>query len=274
MTLREDNADEALRLLNAAILYLWQQGAERFAADSMILFYNRARLHLAAGRVDDATLNLSPLLVREPSNCEAWLDRALAHQRAGQHRLALRDFEQAFCWGPLLASGLVAHARTLHALGQTGNAVPMLQEAGRTPDATATVHAGLLLAPDDARLWCLLGVLQLAKAHDDAALAALDRALALAPSLADAWPNRATIHWRTRNHAQALADLDHAVALRDDPTMLVNPGRVLERLACWAQAAHDYQRAAILAQGVTPAIARVLERCANAKLASSTTPDP
>ena len=122
----------------------------------------------------------------------------------------------------------------------------------------------LTLAPDDAQLLCLQGVLHLAAGDDDAALQAFDRASTLQPSLADAWANRATVHWRRQAHAQALADLDRAVALREDAAMLINRGRVLERLARWQQAASDYRRAASLAGGNTPAIARGLERCAGA----------
>lgn len=249
--LREGQMDAALARLNRAIVYLWREGPDRFAADSMILFYNRARLHRLAGRDHDASLDFSLVLAREPWNCEATFDRGLLHQRHGRHTLALRDFHRALMAGPPSVELLAARARTRAALQDHEGAladvahalaidpvsvdahllrVELLARSGAANEIAQALLEALAARDDDARLWCLQGVHALDARDDAAALAAFDRALQLDATLADAWANRATVHYRRRNDQRALEDLDAALALRDDPAIRRNRERVIARL--------------------------------------------
>lgn len=245
--MREGDAAAALRLMDEAIDALRREAPDRFASDAMILFKNRARLHLAAGREADALANLASLLALEPSNAEALFDRALIHQRAGRRSEAIADYDAALFWAPPQAETLFNRAGLLAEVGQTeaalrdfdhlldidpdhvegliGRARLNWQLASLTSAAQDVAH-GLMLRPDDARLHCLNGLVALARRALDEAERAFDQAIECDSALADGWANRATVHWKRGALGHALTDLDHALALRDDPAIRRNRDKV------------------------------------------------
>jgi tetratricopeptide (TPR) repeat protein len=250
--LREGKPDLARELLTDAIAHIAREAPDSFAAESTILFHNRARLHRRQGRPEDELRDLHRLLELEPGNAEAWFDCALVHQNAGRHDEALADYDRAILWGPPQVETLHNRAQCLRALGRLREAraacgrvleidpdhvaaridrACLSQALGDVEAMGRDVEDGLARAPDEARLLCLRGVIETIERRNEAALTSFQAALDRQPDLADAWANRAVIHVRRGETEQALADLDRALALRDDPAIRRNRQKILDRLS-------------------------------------------
>lgn len=253
--MREGNAPAALKLMDEAIETLRREAPERFTTEAAILFKNRARLHLVAGREKDALADLANLLVLEPSNADALFDRALIHQRAGRTAEAIADYDAALYWAPPQLETLLNRAGLLAEIGQTEAArrdfdhlldidpdhVEGLLGRARLgwqlawfDGAAKDVAHGLALRPQEARLHCLNGLIALARRATGEAMHAFDRAIECDPQLADGWANRATVHWKRGELGAALADLDRASALRNDPAIRRNREKVAAAIDCAA----------------------------------------
>lgn len=250
--MREGKPAAALVLMDEAIALLEREAPARFAREAMILFYNRARLHVAAGREADALGDHARLLELEPGNAEALFSRGRLHQRAGRAAEAIRDYDAACFWAPPQEETLLHRAETLAETGQSEAALrdyarvlvldPASVDAlvGRArlrwqlaemADAESDVRHGLALRPGDARLHCIAGLIALSRRLPDEAEAAFCQAIICDPGLADAWANRATVLWRRGDLGGALADLDAALALRDDPAIRRNRQKVADAIA-------------------------------------------
>src|SRR5262249_22976750 len=98
--MRKGHHASAEQKLTEGIALLARSAPEFHPTQSVILLHNMARLHLASGRSSLAIDDLSRLLAHLPSDCDAWLDRGLIHQRAGRYATALADYDMAIRWEP------------------------------------------------------------------------------------------------------------------------------------------------------------------------------
>jgi tetratricopeptide (TPR) repeat protein len=268
--MRTGRPREALRLLSAGLERLERDAPASLEAESIILLRNRARVHVALGQTEAALANYTALLAREPSNSEAHLDRGLIYQRLGRLEQALQDYDLAIAWSPPYDEVYFNRAQTLSALGRKDEALSdyryvldlqpdhvgaLLNRAGLLYErqdyaaAREDVHRALALSPSDARVLCLLGLLQMQEGRLNEAYRSFSTAMAEDRSLASPWINRATLLAANGNPEAALRDLDRALGLDDDVTAFYNRGRILQAQGRWPEASADYSRALDLAPG-------------------------
>jgi tetratricopeptide (TPR) repeat protein len=279
--MRKGRRQAALRLLNRALRLMAREAPGKFRVESAILLHNRARLRLAMKQPEAAIADLTRLLRRQPSDSDAYLDRGLIHQRADRFAEALADYNAAIAWSPPFEEAHFNRAQTLAALGRPDDALrdydrvlslnPHHLEArinraclhydlGDHKAARVDVKALLERAADNARALCLQGLLQQAAGASDEAYQSYTAAIGSDPRLADAWANRAIIAFVRGDRDAALRDLTAALALREDPAILCNRARVLERAGRWSEAQADYARALALVPGLAGVEAR-LQNC-------------
>lgn len=283
--MRLGNLDLAEQILLEAIDFLATEAPDKYETEISLFLHNRARLHMAAGRIEQAIDELSELLRREPSNSEANSDRALLNRRLGRYEEALRDCDAAIEWSPPYPTPHLNRAAALTALGRPEEALAeydyvlvlepdhlgartdralLLHKQGRLEAARDDIEHGLNFSPANARLLCLRGLIELKQRDLDAAERSFGAATEADPSFADAWANRATIAFRRKDWDAALRDLTQALTLREDPATLYNRGRVLEACHRWREAAADHERALALTTRDAPHIRRHLDMCRQA----------
>jgi tetratricopeptide (TPR) repeat protein len=283
--MRKGRPDAARQKLVEAVELMARSAPELYATESVILLHNMARLHVATGRTDLAIGQLSTLLSQQPSDSAAWFDRGLIHQRAGRHEAALSDYDTAIRWEPAHVEAHFNRAQTLAALHRNDEAITaygrvivlqpdlvdarlnraiLLRERGDLALASRDIADALRCRPNDARLLCLHGLIEMATGHHDAASDAFTQSIEADPYLADPWANRAIIAIGRGDFRAALRDLTQALALREDAAILYNRGRVFEARRQWRKAANDYSRALVLDGGNKKAISRGCERCRDA----------
>jgi len=272
----------ALDLLDGALRALARDAPERYSCECGILHHNRARLHIAGKRSAEAIGALTEMLSADPSDSEAYFDRGLLQQRAGNHQAALADYERAIRWSPpywephfnrgqvLTALArfdaavaeydrvLVLHPEHLEALINRGSLLLALDRLG---EAERDANRALRIDGANARALCLRGLPAIRRGDLEAADRDLSAAIAADPRLADAWANRATVRFRQGEPEEALRDLDQALARRDDPEIRFNRGRILESLDRRREAIADYRRALSLGASAPEAIQRRLDHC-------------
>jgi tetratricopeptide (TPR) repeat protein len=250
--MRKGRHAAAFDLLDAGLRLMAAEAPIKYPLECGILLHNRARLNIAVKQPERAIDDLSRLLTFEPSNSEAFFDRGLLKQRTNQIEAALADYEAALKWSAPYWEPHFNRAQVLTALGQRDAA---LRDYERV----------LVLNPEHnesrAHAFCLRGL----AAMEDGDLAAADARFSLSidadPKLAHAWAYRATIRFRRGEAEAALRDLDRALALREDPEILFNRGRVLESMERWQDAIADYRRALALGASAPEGIQRRLDRC-------------
>jgi tetratricopeptide (TPR) repeat protein len=250
--MRKGRHAAAFDLLDAALRLMAAEAPIKYPLECGILLHNRARLNIAAKQPERAIDDLSRLLTFEPSNSEAFFDRGLLKQRTNQLETALADYEAALKWSAPYWEPHFNRAQVLTALGRRDTA---LRDYERV----------LVLNPEHseshAHAFCLRGL----AAMDAGDLAAAEVRFSLSidadPKLPHVWANRAIVRFRQGEPEAALHDLDQALALRDDPEILFNRGRVLESLERWREAIADYRYALALGASAPEAIQRRLDRC-------------
>jgi tetratricopeptide (TPR) repeat protein len=250
--MRKGRPDAALDLLNGGLALMAAEAPTRFPLECGILLHNRAKLHRARKRPERAIEDLALLLQFEPCSSEAYFDRGLLHQRAGRHQAALADYSAALRWSPPYWEPHFNRAQVLLALGDR--------------DAALRDYARVLLlnpahAESRAHASCLRGLAAMEARDLASAEQNFTASLEADPGLADAWANRATVRFRQGEPEAALHDLDHALALRDDPEIRFNRGRILETLERRGEAIADYGRALSLGAAAPEAIQRRLDHC-------------
>lgn len=254
--MRKKHEAAALDLLDEALAYMRREAPGRYLLECGILLHNRARLHIAGRRIAEAIDDLTALLEVEPWNCAVYFDRGLVQQRAGCYDAALENYDSAIRWSPPYWEAHFNRAQVLTALGRAEEAVAdydrvlvlhprhleTLINRGRLHFAADRFDAAeddaaeaLRLDAANARALCLRGLLAMARKEIDAAGRDFCAAIAADPGLADAWANRATVHFKMGRFDAALADIDRALALREDPDIRHNRGRILD--ACAGKAA-------------------------------------
>jgi tetratricopeptide (TPR) repeat protein len=283
--MRKGRPDAAQQKLVEAVGLMARLAPELYATESVILLHNIARLHVATGRTDLAIDQLSTLLSQQPSDSAAWFDRGLIHQRAGRHEAALSDYDMAVRWEPAHVEAHFNRAQVLAGLHRNEEAIAaygrvivlqpdlvdarlnraiLLRERGDLSLACHDITHALRYRPNDARVLCLQGLIEMGTGHHAAASDAFTRSIEADPLLADPWANRAILAVKRGDLRAALHDLTKALALREDAAILYNRGRVFEARRQWQKAADDYSRALVLDAGDSDAISRGCERCRKA----------
>ncbi len=280
--LRKGRQDLAERILTEAISYMAREAPDRFRIESIILWHNLSRLHVITGRPERAADDLSKLLTQEPTYAEAWFDRAVIHQQAGRYEAALADYNAAIRWGPPQVEAHFNRGQTLAALARKDEACAaydyvlvldpdfvearlnralLRYERGDRDGANTDVFQALRLAPGDARLHCLKGLLAMQNDDMDAGFAAFTCAVEADPLLADPLANRAIISFRRGDLEAALDDLTRALSIREDAGILYNRGRVFKSQRRWREAIDDFERALSLTEGEATDVTRHRDEC-------------
>jgi tetratricopeptide (TPR) repeat protein len=144
------------------------------------------------------------------------------------------------------------------------NRAILLCDRGDLAPARDDIEQAIETQPNDARMLCTLGLIEMRIGDHDAASDAFARSIAADPNLADPWANRATIAYKRGDFRSAIHDLTRALALREDAAILCNRAKVFEAKRQWQKAADDYARARKLAGANAEAIDRRYQRCIEA----------
>jgi tetratricopeptide (TPR) repeat protein len=283
--MRKGHAEIARQRLTEAIALMARSAPDLYRTESVILLHNMARLEVATGRADLAICHLNTLLSQQPGDSAAWFDRGLIHQRAGRPDEALRDYDAAIRWEPAHAEAHFNRAQVLAALHRHDEAIEaygrviilqpdcsdarlnraiLLCARGDLVPARDEIKQAILYRPDDARVLCLQGLIEMRMGRHDAASDAFARSIEADPALADPWANRAIIAFRRGDLRAAIHDLTRALALREDAAILCNRAKVFEAGRQWRKAAGDYSRARALGGADNDAIDRGYGRCMEA----------
>ena len=115
------------------------------------------------------------------------------------------------------------------------NRAILLCERGDLAPARDEIMSAILDQPNDARMLCTQGLIEMRMGYSDAACAAFTRSIETDPALADPWANRATIAYRRGDVSGALRDLTEALARREDTAILCNRARVFEAARRWQE---------------------------------------
>jgi tetratricopeptide (TPR) repeat protein len=283
--MRKGRADAARQHLVDALALMARSAPDLYRTESVILLHNMARLEVAAGRTDLAIGHLDTLLSQQPGDSAAWFDRGLIHQRAGRHDAALRDYDTAVRWEPAHTEAHFNRAQTLAALRKFDEAIEaygrvltlqpdfpdarlnraiLLCERGDLARAHDEIAGAMQSQPEDARVLCAHGLIEMKMEHPDAASDAFARSIEADPTLADPWANRAIIAFRRGDLSGARRDLTEALARREDAAILCNRAKVFEAEHRWQEAASDYGRALNLEGADKEAIGHRRDRCLEA----------
>jgi tetratricopeptide (TPR) repeat protein len=283
--MRTGHTDAARQTLVDALALMARDAPDLYRNESAILLHNMARLEVASGNPDLAIGHFSTLLSQQPGDSSAWFDRGLIHQRAGRHDAALRDYDTAIRWEPAHTEAHCNRAQMLAAARRQDEAIDaygrvivlqpdyadarlnraiLLCERGDLAPARDEIMSAILDQPNDARMLCTQGLIEMRMGYSDAACAAFTRSIETDPALADPWANRATIAYRRGDVSGALRDLTEALARREDTAILCNRARVFEAARRWQEAADDYARAMTLDGADREAIGRRRARCLDA----------
>jgi tetratricopeptide (TPR) repeat protein len=250
--MRKDRHDSAFELLNAGLALMESEAPQRFPLECGILLHNRAKLHRAQKRPERAIEDLTLLLRHEPCSSEAYFDRGLLQQRAGRHDAALADYAAALRWSPPYWEPHFNRAQIHLARGY---------RAAALCDYERVLVLNAEHVESRAHACCLRGLIEMEARDFATALQSFAASIEADRNLADAWANRATIRFRQGEPEAALDDLDRALALRDDPEIRFNRGRVLESMERRREAIADYRRALALGASGPEAIQRRLDHC-------------
>jgi tetratricopeptide (TPR) repeat protein len=283
--MRKGRAEVAEQTLAEALALMARDAPDLYAAESVILLHNMARLAVATGRAELAMEHLRTLLRQQPGDSGAWFDRGVIHQKAARHGQALADYDAAIRWEGAHAEAHFNRAQTLAALQRTGEAIAgygrvlvldpefpdarlnravLSFERGDLASARDDIAAAMKQQPGNARALCMSGLIAMRMGDHDAALDAFARSIVADPGLADPWANRAIIAFRRGDLGAALDDLTRALELRDDAVIRCNRARIFEAKRQWQKAAADYSRARALDGADAASIERGTRRCMDA----------
>lgn len=180
---------------------------------------------------DEAIFQFTEILQDHPEDIDAYMLRATAFTRKGDHQRAVADYTAAIRLEPSPLA-LRARARTYLRLQKYGEAI-------------ADFDRVLALSPDDATTLVNRGQVQLAQKQYDQASKDLDRALALKPNgeeAALAYLTRGRVHFERKNFAAAVADFSEAVRRQPGQApALDHRGAAHHRLGQFEQADADYR---------------------------------
>ncbi|MEV6235442.1 tetratricopeptide repeat protein [Lentzea sp. NPDC051838] len=243
----------ALELVDGGIARLNDElDDEEWVLHRSQLFYNRARLHAALGRADEAYDEFSELIDLDPLYTDYLSERAKISRKRGDLHAALADYDRAVQIGPPFPELYYNRGTARLAVDDVDGAfadfdyvlemepgdvdtrltrAETLLASGDAVAAHADVVAGLELTPDEPRLLAMLGTIELEQDQPEQALPHLDAALAGDPRYPAALVNRAVAHFRLGHAEIAVDDLTLALdVVGADPDVLLNRG--MAYLAC------------------------------------------
>jgi tetratricopeptide (TPR) repeat protein len=258
----------AHQLLSDALDYLAKEAPDSQDPERAILLENRARLHVVMKKPGQAINDLTRLLEVQPGDSAAYFNCALIYQRLGKHKEAVRDYDAAIRWSPPYPESHFNRAQSLASLGRYADALAdytrvltldpnhvgaltnrarLFYDHGDFIAARIDAETGLSVSPVNARLLCLLGLLDTKEGQLGRAYESFTKAIAADNSFADAWANRAIVLFKEGDLARAVSDSTQALALREDANAFYNRGRIFEAQGKWSQAIQDYSQALGLA---------------------------
>ncbi|WP_416907604.1 MAG: tetratricopeptide repeat protein [Polymorphobacter sp.] len=138
---------DALRQAAAA-----RAAASRPAAEAPADHYARAKLLLAGGDVPGAMAAFRRVLAEEPRSVDAMNGLGVTYDRMGRHDVARGWYEAALAVAPEDGAVLANLGYSLTLQGEWREAIPWLQAAARSRDATAVANARRLLVRVNAEL--------------------------------------------------------------------------------------------------------------------------
>jgi len=269
------NLPHALELVDTAMSRLEGRiGPDEWVVHRSQLLYNRARLHAALGRDDEAYEEFTTLSQMDPCYTDYLTERAKISRKQGDLHAAIADYDLAAELGP-------PFIELYHNRGSAYAELGMVQEAladfadvldmepdevdtllsraellfgeGDLDGAAADVEHALSVSEQDPRLLCLRGMIHLDAGDPAAALPCLDAALARDPDYPAALINRAVALFDLSEPARSVEDLTRVLELSDaDPDVLLNRGIAYRACADPTAALADFDRALALPDADRP----------------------
>lgn len=278
------NLTRALELVDGGIARLNDElDDQEWVLHRSQLFYNRARLHAALGRTDEAYAEFTELIELDPLYTDYLSERAKISRKRGDLQAALADYDRAVQIGPPFPELYYNRGTARLAVDDVEGAfadfdyvlemepgdvdtrltrAELLLAGGDVAAAHADVVAGLELAPDEPRLLAMLGTIELEQDQPEQALPHLDAALAGDPRYPAALVNRAVAHFRLGNAATAVDDLTAALdVVGADPDVLLNRGMAYLACAQAELAMRDFDAALALPGADVDELRHQLELC-------------
>ncbi|KJK41263.1 hypothetical protein UK23_39880 [Lentzea aerocolonigenes] len=278
------NLGRALELVDGGIARLNDELDEQeWVLHRSQLFYNRARLHAALGRADEAYAEFTELIELDPLYTDYLSERAKISRKRGDLDAALADYDRAVQIGPPFPELYYNRGTARLAVEDVDGAfadfdyvlemepgdvdtrltrAELLLSTGDAQAAHADVVAGLQLSPDEPRLLAMLGTIELEQDQPEQALPHLDAALAGDPRYPAALVNRAVAHFRLGHAATAVDDLTLALdVVGADPDVLLNRGMAYLACAQSELAMQDFDAALALPGADVEELQHQLELC-------------
>ncbi|MEU0878279.1 tetratricopeptide repeat protein [Lentzea sp. NPDC005914] len=278
------NLARALELVDGGIARLDDElDDQEWVLHRSQLFYNRARLHAALGRSDEAYAEFTELIDLDPLYTDYLSERAKISRKRGDLDAALADYDRAVQIGPPFPELYYNRGTARLAVDDVDGAfadfayvlemepgdvdtrltrAELLLSNGDVAAAHADVVAGLVLAPDEPRLLAMLGTIELEQDQPEQALPHLDAALAGDPRYPAALVNRAVAHFRLGHAATAVDDLTQALdVVGADPDVLLNRGMAYLACAQAELAMRDFDAALALPGADLEELNHQLELC-------------
>lgn len=253
---------QALRLVTEGLESLESEfEPEEYLLQRSILRYNRAQVYASMGQLENALTDFSVLITSDPHYSEYYFDRGNVNRRLGRNEDALSDFQAAIIYSSPYLEAYYNRAGTLSLLGRDEEALAdynyvlelepnhlnslinrasIYYEQEEYALARQDIEYGLSLAPENAGLFCTLGLLEMAQKCPVEAEKALSCAIEYDKSLVAAWTNRAILAFESGRVEAALQDLTHAFDLGENATVLYNRGIAHQALGNWSAAIEDF----------------------------------
>jgi tetratricopeptide (TPR) repeat protein len=263
------NLDRALELVENATRRLDDElGPEEWALHRSQLLYNRTRLLVAMGRLDEAYQNFGTLIEWDPQYTDYLSERAKLARKRGDLAAAIADYDRAERIGAPFPEVYHNRASAYAELGEFDAALAdfdfvldmepddvesrlsraeVLVSLGRAAEALADAEHALRLRPADIRLRCVRGMALLAMGRAEEATTDFDAVLAADPTYPAALINRSVASFELHRPEAAVLDLTDALAvLGEDPDLLLNRGIAYAAAGERELAEADFARAANL----------------------------
>jgi lipoprotein NlpI len=172
-------------------------------------YVNRGNAHADRQELDDAILDYSAVLERDPTHAVAFYDRASAYRMKQDYDAAIADYGRAIALNPRYEDAYVNRGVAYAARGRA---------AGDLDRAIADYTTALLLDGADAVAYRNRGNVYLDKGEPGLAMDDYNAAIRRAPDDASAYRSRGYLHFYVGDFAPAAADLARVVkAETDDP---------------------------------------------------------
>ncbi|MFI9650628.1 tetratricopeptide repeat protein [Streptomyces sp. NPDC052040] len=241
------NRAHALELVESCIARLDKElNEDEWVLHRSQLLYNRARLLVSFGRLEEAYADYTRLIEMDPYYTDYLSERARISRERGDFDAALADYDRAVQLAPPFPELYYNRGTARVRAGDPDGALDdfayvlamepadlesrvaraeLLLETGDPDGAEADADTGLALHPGEVQLLCLKGIVHLQREDFEQALAAFDAVLERDPHYPAALINRAVVHFHRSRHSNAVADLTTALdVVGNDPDVLLNRG--------------------------------------------------